>query len=240
MSKTIINIKSLTINVTAGAAESGGISPRLIGMLVARAVSEAGAQTGGDPETSAPEAAGTTDQTNEQGTTPAAPATKATVNPTVPTADNIVAFLTSDPRYTLRSFDAIEKNFSADYDLAVIVSGLVDCGLLGVKRRRSDGAALYYVVSAASDAGAANAAATPVAEATSAAPAETPEFNVTNVRQFLTSDPRYTQRSVEAIAKFFNRADLGSVEYALDDMESDGDLRRTTRRSDGASLYQAA
>jgi hypothetical protein len=203
MSKTIINIKSLTINVPAG--RGVGVPQGLMDIIMA-SIGGVRVQRDDEPATDHPDASA------------------AAADPVEVTPDAVVAFIGSDPRFTLRSFDAIAEHFGNSTDLHAALDALVISGKLETKRRRADGANLYKAV----------------VQPEAAEPSRPLlELTETNVRSFLTSDPRYSQRSLEAIAKHFAGYDLNAVEDLLGRMNADGDVSRTTRRADGAHLYEA-
>lgn len=151
------------------------------------------------------------------------------------TEDAVLAFLRSDPRYTLRTLDSIAKHFGVErgtdqFDaLDGALSHMVDEGKLVAKRRRSDGATLYKAVAPA-----------PVQEVTTQAASAT-ELTRGNVLAFLRSDPRYTMRSLEAIKNHFPGSyDVHEVTGVVYDLEGDGLVNVQHRRSDGETLYSAA
>lgn len=63
-----------------------------------------------------------------------------------------------------------------------------------------------------------------------------PTFNAANLLAFLVSDPRYTARSMKSVAEHFG----GDVDVAElgDQLRSAGEIKRLTRRRDGAFLYR--
>lgn len=74
-----------------------------------------------------------------------------------------------------------------------------------------------------------------------AAPAQTnaPAFTSGNVLDFLRSDDRYRLRTAEAVAKHFG-VDEGEASDLLGDLVDEGEVTTRRRRSDGATLYEAA
>lgn len=146
------------------------------------------------------------------------------------TMDGITAFLHSDSRYKLRTLSAIAKHFGAGTNsVEGTLDSMLAMDLVGTKRNRTTGDTLYYslvdapTLTTASD--------TPTAPALTGA----------NVRSFIQSNPQFTSRSRDAIAKHFgvapNYPDLIEV---LDEMVDADDLSRTTRRSDSMPLYSVA
>lgn len=134
---------------------------------------------------------------------------------------NVLAFLRSGERFEYRTYNAISKQFGGS-GVGNTLDDLIDRGDVTTKRRRADGATLY------------KAAALPVEPAVAY-----PEFNLQNLREFLTSDPRYTKRTAKAIAKHFGVAqdDFGFSDR-LYNMADDGGLRVTSRRRDGVDLFR--
>lgn len=144
---------------------------------------------------------------------------------------NVLAFLRSDPRYTLRTAEAVSKHFGAGWGYEFIqdyLNDLVNEGTLVRKTRRGTGVYLY-------------GAAEMVAPVETAAEETTnPVLDYDNVLAFLRSDARYTKRTFESIVKRFDHVASNRVEQVLDDMENDGLVNTFRRRSDGATLYAAA
>lgn len=213
---TTIHIQNLTINLSNGGAAVG--LPGLLGMILSRAAEDTPA-TGG----------------NTEGTGETSP----TAADEFPQAD-VLGFLRSDERFEYRTEESIRKHFGDQADVAMdVLDNLVDAGHVTTKRRRSDGVTLYKAVAEA-----APVSQSPLAASLAAASASTtaPELTETNVRSFLGSDERYTKRSLDAIAKHFGVIDSEKPNLIemLNEMEVAGDIESSTRRSDGAILYQLA
>lgn len=141
---------------------------------------------------------------------------------------DVLAFLRQPSDFEYRTADAIRKHFADNEAVAMGVLGnLVAAGHVITKRRRADGVTLYKAAAS---------------EATAEVPAETPALTEPNVRSFLGSDSRYTKRTFDAIAKHFGEG--CDANYALTNllerMEYNGDIETSTRRSDGATLYELA
>lgn len=177
-------------------------------------------------------------------TLPTAADAPAAVSPEL-TADNVLTFLRSDPRYTLRTQEAVIKHFSGNttdevYD---VVDELHNEDKIAAKTRRRDGAILFYAIAeAAGSTDAVTAAAVDTvgaAEAGETPTAVAPEMNVENVRSFISADPRYTSRTLRAIAKHFG-VDSDWASLVLIGMVNDDDLTQVTRRRDNEPLFSLA
>lgn len=156
------------------------------------------------------------------------------------TGDEVLAFLTSDDRYEFRTGEAIDKHFDGRDGIGEAVETLVNNGDVTVKHRRADGVALFKAVALVATPESAAEAYGDLRETIEQDAALTtastpPAFNYVNLREFLTSDPRYTKRTAAAIAKhFWNEGDIPDQ---LDEMVVAEDLYTVTRRRDGATLY---
>ncbi len=252
--KIIINIKSLTINVGAEGKASGiqgfALPSGLIQALMAGIMA---GDMGTNPTSDAPAAAETAAPEAQAETSTQAEAAPAAVS--VPlTQDNILAFLNSDARYTLRTSRAVVKAFS-DADESAVISMLMDmahAGKVAFKHRRRDGQKLVKALVAAQvqpveEAAPATTEAVQVEtfaadEAGSITTATTyPELTETNIRSFIASDARYTQRTADAIAKHFGiGAANEQLQELLQDMYDTDSLSTSTRRRDGTTLYANA
>lgn len=243
MSKLIINIKSLTINLGAGQSAAG--LPLILGTLIHRAMAEAqddqvtGAQTGAGQDTGGDK----TDDTDVQATADtAADATETKVVPIL-TEDHVLVFLSSDPRYTKRTFKSISAYFedaTAD-EIETLLDQLIDEGKVKRTTRRGDHAALFESLVPTEAAPLAEA---PAAEAsTTEAVSTPPAMTETNVRSFLGSDPRYSKRTFDALAKHFGLKEEDTddaLAELLRNMADAGDIAVKHRRADGVELYQLA
>lgn len=162
---------------------------------------------------------------------------------------NTLAFLGSDPRYALRTKAAIYKALGAELDSEKgIVDGevtkLVAEGKVHAKRRRPDGIALYGLADTVTN----NATPTdelvpghsdtPVTDSDDGAATPPDELSYDAIKAFITSDPRYTQRTMKAIVKnFINEFDEDEIEGVVNDMVDDDELVLRTRRRDSETLY---
>lgn len=222
MAKTIINIDTLNINIGGKSNSVPGFLEALLGSASIHAVRCSS-------NTEAP--ANTAD-----GWGVSAAATMATAEAAVQvtlSADQVLAFLRSDERFTLRSLGAIKKHF-ADVDpnlVEQVLTTLVGHGRVAVKRRRSDGADLFKATVFAS---------TQASAAPAAGQLDDDGPSSSEVYEFLHSDHRYIQRTADSIVKHFkDKYTEGSVRETLQDMVDDEELYTRTRRADGATLYSA-
>lgn len=263
MSKIIINIKTLNLTVD-GAQRAGGPSAlisSLIHSIIASATEPQNESTGATGETTrvaglspnvaapygqdtgAGETAAQSDASAEGSTLDAILEDRQEFSPTmVLNHDNILIVLRSDDRFTKRTLEAVAKSFpdeTQDAVASVLYQMIVDGKVKQLTRRR-DGTKLYEAlvpVGLTSDETAAPAETTAV-EAAAETPAA-PELNTDNVLNFLESDPRYNKRTIGAIAKHFGSTSE-QVEAVLTQLDDEGEVEVTTRRRDGAKLYEAA
>lgn len=144
----------------------------------------------------------------------------------------VIDFLESDTRYTMRSADSIAEHFGDTSELRAVIHRMLNLGQLNRKTRRSDGAVLLSVAAGARAAVTPQPVAEPYEDHTSTGWED-------DVLDFLDSDPRYTQRSADAIAEFFNIESVQTVKDLMARLVSSGQVETRTRRRDGATLYEA-
>lgn len=261
MTQTVnITIESLVINVFAREGEQQEQHDP-IGAMIAHARAEAeerGEASGAgftdddaDPEIAVPEGdapAETTGEASAEVETGTAPAESA---PAI-TRDNVLAFLHSDPRYTMRSVTALVEYFTDDpeqiVDLQNLVMTMVSEGTVKELKQRGTGNLLYKAVAPAPVF--THEPAEPAAEhtlpegvtITPAAEPAAPAITAANLLAFLRSHPRYTLRTYEAIAKHFatDPSEDGALADLVIGMEDEGAINTKIRRRDGATLYSAA
>ena len=212
---TKIHIQNLTINLSSGNAGVAMGLPHLLGMILSRVAEDQADKAEGTGETTGAAPLPEDSPTAEDG---------ASREPLTLTGDDVLAFLRSDERYEYRTMQSVRDYFGALADAAAEhLDRMVDDRMVTTKRRRSDGVTLYKAAPAAQVThlsptmqiieGAAETTLTPA------------ELNAMNVRSFLGSDPRYTQRSITAIAKHFNlHDDDAELDSLLEDMANDGEI----------------
>lgn len=152
------------------------------------------------------------------------------------TVDNVLAFINSDPRYTMRSVNAIVEYFGDSPRVVDFLRMMADHGKLELKRRRRDGAAMVQ----ASNQPVEDNSSPVVDQAASATSTRNHEVGRFHVLRFLNSSEQYTKRTWDAISKEFPNVPRATMDDVLDELIDDGEVVVTTRRRDGVSLYEAA
>lgn len=80
---------------------------------------------------------------------------------------------------------------------------------------------------------------TPTAQVAGAEAQVAPIPTGPEIVDFLNSDDRYAKRTLGAIQKKFDQAQLGDLLYQLNCLKAEGDIQTTTRRRDNETLYEA-
>lgn len=150
--KLTLSISNISLTIEhAGGTSLGEALAHALGGLAGASVEvrhfgadEANGQTEASTDTAATSTAASTEAPAQAASEPAA----AVAEPanTEPSTEQIIEFLRSKPEFRFRTFDAIKKAFpdaSSTY-LDSELDGAVDDGVIGLKRRRADQAALYY------------------------------------------------------------------------------------------------
>lgn len=149
------------------------------------------------------------------------------------TADGILTFLHSDPRYTLRTGDSIARHFATSSAAAIdqALLELLASGKVAKKAKRRSRASVYKALVPAP-------VVTPEVATDAVTPAATPALTTDNLLAFLRSDPRYTKRTVASVAKYFGVAETSDeFQELLDD--ADHITTNSVRRRDSASMLSA-
>lgn len=236
---TKITIKAASLEITIdGESQEASVISSVLASLMASIISAAHGEEFVEGTPDAPTESNSTDSAKPA---PTEPVNTADVN-----AENILAFLRNDDQFEYRSYASVNKHFGGSH-VDSVLGELVSNGGVTTKRRRADGETLYKAAPTPHDIPGAPAAPEvasifaihPVPEVASIFVAR-PSFNLENLRTFLTSDPRYTRRSLGAIAKHFGVDDEPGLRDTLTAYADEGDIERTTRRRDSMPLYGVA
>lgn len=147
-----------------------------------------------------------------------------------PTRQDIIDFIQSDDRYTMRTLKSVMEHFGETRETYGLIQEMEADGTLERKVRRRDSAFLLKVTDNVVHA-------EPQAEPQ---PEQEAEVTHEDVLDFLKSDERYTMRTFNAIAKKFPHVHRDRLSDLLTDLTIDGDVQTRTRRRDGVTLYEAA
>lgn len=161
-----------------------------------------------------------------------------TETPAAPLADRILEVL-MDGKFELRTLKAVSKAVEASQvQVADELRALEANGKVYTKRRRLDGETLF---GATNEAFADREAAAETAETAAAHYSEMDMDALVDVLvEFLQSDSRYSKRSRHAVAKHFECLPAATVDQVIEAALADSRIEKTTRRCDGAALYEAA